>query len=1578
MERATTADREYRKGTSVMTSSKRWTAARAVAAGLAAGMFLLMSGDRGGLAATPPGIDPLEILNLQIRANAIVILDSSGSMAETLAPSAGDLAGDDPNSKLYQAKAVLTQVIRDNERKVSFQFGQYEQPGVGAQAGEMAVPTVEASTYDPGNASGGAVLSTERFLYSTTSARTANLVTNELTVDLRSYIVPNNARIYLIENGTSNVNAPVAAGLYPTGTALALALSTAASNAGTGGNAYTVTYMDNHRFRFRRTTGTQSFTLRWSQMGTGDNLTLRNLIGGSTTDQAAAGTPPEATTANDSRGAIDLRRRSDTEFVESGVTFYKLFARRFFNGQRLVLRQSSNATSAAPTAAPASLGNGDVVCSVTPAIGTTGVGGTGQLAVATDPFSARDQPWVELVRGDASCNAAAGAQASRFYFSSVPRGNYAASPAAGQPEYIPGGGEWRRLDTGPNPDVWIPWGADNTCGGFESLVSLQPCTNNAQFNLIAPHLKLEVEIDPVTRLPIGYTENTDGSITPPTEPTVQGIRAGGSTPISESIADVDAEFTSTLWPTISAYGANGPFPKTFLIFLTDGDDTCETPNGGNAIGSTQTERDDRNALRAAYRAQLLFQPIDSTNPARASASSITTFVVAFGSGASAARSNWIAWGGSGMTRPTFDHGGGIGLRWATAPTAADRLACTTCQDAFIAATAAQLSDALRIAIEQGQSVGVFSDQQSVTESIFELAYLAPQPSDPDDSVDPLKPATRYNSTLPVLLQSVFTMPDFEGHLRAFRRGGTATIEQWDAAVKLNDRLTAGFAGGQWSFSELRGVGTDENNLTGARIQRRIFTSSGNGFFDIDVNDLIASPPNNPGRVTLWPPQPTVDPALAAGAYPAGILDDALGIGTGSTPLLSFTDLQTQFAACTGSVALDIPADCTAASGRARQEARQIILASAAGAELVKVGNVALRRTSDKQLLYRQRPWSLAESTLAAPAVASPPSAQEPGRHVAEYRLYINGPRSGGPAGPAIEAIAQGFGLRNPDDDGTTDPEDQDTRMDLKPVMSVVYHAANDMLHAFRAGPCRNTSGASTCTDNTVETGGEELWGYVPYDVLHALKDRRLGQQRDPHTYMLAAPVRLADVFVPGTFSNSSLQVSGEGVWRTYIFFGRGIGGTHVTALDVTAPGPFTRSSLKTAGPIVVWSRGNPDTRNGLVGGPPNNTASGNNDLALYAQMGQTWSVPAIGNVDPVANTTPRKPNATTDPIEFVAYMGSGYDPSPACLNGVGTCAGQRFYGLDALTGDVVSSVNVGNRANSALPFPNALVAGPAAFNAARLSDVDDDVNTALDVTTTVYFNDIHGRVHRLDTSIRNTSTVLADINNDTAGAGPMVHPLGVAPALVNSADFAGTPRPKIFVQSGHDNRIFLPDAIPATTPPFKMVGLQDDGTGDVSGDGIAGNVRVLFTRDLTDLFRGSTQPTTAFGENGNARVFFASTRFNPAGTTNAPPPPPCRSSFDSRVFALGALTGNAAYDLNASGQDEYVQYRDEKVQAIQVVKGRLILDRALGASIAPEPPPPSVIDSTPDDQSVFLGSSIGAQWTVTNRSPFLAGSTVCR
>jgi hypothetical protein len=337
-------------------------------------------------------------------------------------------------------------------------------------------------------------------------------------------------------------------------------------------------------------------------------------------------------------------------------------------------------------------------------------------------------------------------------------------------------------------------------------------------------------------------------------------------------------------------------------------------------------------------------------------------------------------------------------------------------------------------------------------------------------------------------------------------------------------------------------------------------------------------------------------------------------------------------------------------------------------------------------------------------------------------------------------------------------------------------------------------------------------------------------------------------------------------------------------------------------------------------------------------------------------------------VEFVAYVGSGYSE-------VAT-EGKRYFALDLLTGDVIASANVGNR-GGLIPYENALVSGPVAFNELTLSNRSTAVNPAETVSTRVYFNDIHGRLFRVKTEDPGTVTELADVND---GATTVLHPLGVSPALVFYGDANAQEYPHIYIESGNDNRIFSPDAVPATTPPFKAWGLVDrDLTSDPdSGDGVVGPVQVIFTKSFPNLYRGTTQPATAFNEAGLARVLFAGTRFNPPGTQFAPPPPPCRSSFDSILFALGAGTGNAAFDLNASGQDEYVEYMQQQIKSVQVVGGQAIVDRGLNAEIAPTPPPSNTI-APPIEGSVFQGLSVPDEFVVSHReTPFSLTSTVCR
>ena len=62
--------------------------------------------------ATIYGQDPLEILELKVRPNVIVVLDSSGSMTGNVTDTVNLNRGDHPRSKFFQAKKVLKEVVQ--------------------------------------------------------------------------------------------------------------------------------------------------------------------------------------------------------------------------------------------------------------------------------------------------------------------------------------------------------------------------------------------------------------------------------------------------------------------------------------------------------------------------------------------------------------------------------------------------------------------------------------------------------------------------------------------------------------------------------------------------------------------------------------------------------------------------------------------------------------------------------------------------------------------------------------------------------------------------------------------------------------------------------------------------------------------------------------------------------------------------------------------------------------------------------------------------------------------------------------------------------------------------------------------------------------------------------------------------------------------------------------------------------------------------------------------------------------------------------------------------------------------------
>src|SRR5215813_1498001 len=110
-----------------MKPSKSFGQLRAASFVLAAGLLAVLAGDhtRGQGAGVSEGIDPLDILDLQVKPNVFIVLDSSGSMNETVR--GNSTVGDHPRAKMFQAKEALLSVIQENQNKAQFLFGHYKQ-----------------------------------------------------------------------------------------------------------------------------------------------------------------------------------------------------------------------------------------------------------------------------------------------------------------------------------------------------------------------------------------------------------------------------------------------------------------------------------------------------------------------------------------------------------------------------------------------------------------------------------------------------------------------------------------------------------------------------------------------------------------------------------------------------------------------------------------------------------------------------------------------------------------------------------------------------------------------------------------------------------------------------------------------------------------------------------------------------------------------------------------------------------------------------------------------------------------------------------------------------------------------------------------------------------------------------------------------------------------------------------------------------------------------------------------------------------------------------------------------------------
>jgi len=114
-----------KEGTAMRDKPRRSIWSRGALAGLAAGLTLLLAGDRPAQTALIGGIDPLQVMDLEIRNNVLFIFDTSGSMKWPLDFNNFTVGGDDPMSRMWQAKQAVRAVVDANRDRLNFGIASY-------------------------------------------------------------------------------------------------------------------------------------------------------------------------------------------------------------------------------------------------------------------------------------------------------------------------------------------------------------------------------------------------------------------------------------------------------------------------------------------------------------------------------------------------------------------------------------------------------------------------------------------------------------------------------------------------------------------------------------------------------------------------------------------------------------------------------------------------------------------------------------------------------------------------------------------------------------------------------------------------------------------------------------------------------------------------------------------------------------------------------------------------------------------------------------------------------------------------------------------------------------------------------------------------------------------------------------------------------------------------------------------------------------------------------------------------------------------------------------------------------------
>lgn len=300
---------------------------------------------------------------------------------------------------------------------------------------------------------------------------------------------------------------------------------------------------------------------------------------------------------------------------------------------------------------------------------------------------------------------------------------------------------------------------------------------------------------------------------------------------------------------------------------------------------------------------------------------------------------------------------------------------------------------------------------------------------------------------------------------------------------------------------------------------------------------------------------------------------------------------------------------------------------------------------------------------------------------------------------------------------------------------VVFSGANDgMFHAF------TMEGFVDKWTNETFRAGEEVWAFIPPDLIPRLKDLYMagGQIAEPanHIYYVAASPKIEDVYVDDTST-----------WKTVLTCGEGPGGSHLFTLDVTHPSPndpnFGFGQTPKVPFQVLWTTADPHH--------PTNPAA---HKTGYEYLGETWSNPAFGKIRYLDGT---------EKTDDVLFTGSGYDDiHPGYVPHVGI--GTTIYVIRVTDGSIITTFNVGD-ASGTLSTEFSLLANTVSYGYGSMFGWND-TSAATDTwkLSDLMQVDLNGKIWNVTTVNSNVPTAWTATNLTITGGGNN-YPFYYSPAM---------------------------------------------------------------------------------------------------------------------------------------------------------------------------------------------------------------------